>query len=185
MGGKLFCTQARRARARRMRQTELQHTHTHAHLTTNLPESSALPGGVTLSNMPRCWYCSSLAISAMLRMGPAGTRASLRTRRMCSLSFSATHLAMTCVFCRVIDEQSRHLAMAGMSHSTSDPFSWPIIKTHISPLRSPRPARPRSPVDWRPSQIAGWTDPDPLGPWPWPGDRTLVWATAVDTSELR
>lgn len=65
--------------------------------TTNLPESSALPGGVTVSNMPRCWYCSSLAISAMLRMGPAGTRASLRTRRMCSLSFSATHLAMTCV----------------------------------------------------------------------------------------
>lgn len=45
--------------------------------------------------MPRAWYCASPAMSAMFRMGPAGTRAALRTLITSSLLRPATHVAIT------------------------------------------------------------------------------------------
>jgi len=53
-------------------------------------------GGVVRWNMPRCWYCSSATMSAVLRMGPAGTRAVFMAARTSSNECAAIHVPITC-----------------------------------------------------------------------------------------
>ena len=53
-------------------------------------------GGFVRWNMPRCWYCSSVTMSAVLRIGPAGTRAVFMALSTSSSERAAIQEPITC-----------------------------------------------------------------------------------------